>query len=214
MSVPMTMMTLVGAGNGAQHSQSTEAWLMHTPGLKVVYPSNPTDAKGLLLSCIDDPDPCVFVHSMLQVFSKGPMPEPAYRIPLGLANVVRQGDDVTLIAYGPAVPDAIRAADALAADGISAEVIDLRSLVPLDGATLLESVSKTGRAVVAHRATDFMGPAGEISAFLHKELFGRLKAPIGRVAGAYAPVPKHSGLLAMHYRGAEAIILTAKDLMQ
>src|SRR5690606_13918208 len=87
-SVPMTMMTLVGAGNGAQHSQSTEAWLMHTPGLKIVYPSNPTDAKGLLLSCIDDPDPCIFIHSMLQTFTKGPMPEAPYRIPLGLANVV------------------------------------------------------------------------------------------------------------------------------
>ena len=83
----MTMMTLVGVGNGAQHSQSTEAWLMHTPGLKIVYPSNPTDAKGLLLSCIDDPDPCVFIHSMQQVFAKGPMPEATYRIPIGLANV-------------------------------------------------------------------------------------------------------------------------------
>jgi len=213
-SVPMTMMTLVGVGNGAQHSQSTEAWLMHTPGLKIVYPSNPTDAKGLLLSCIDDPDPCVFIHSMQQVFAKGPMPEATYRIPIGLANVVRVGSDVTLIAYGPTVPDAVKAADALAADGISAEVIDLRSLVPMDGATLLESVGKTGRAIVAHRATDFMGPAAEIAAFLHRELFGRLKAPVGRVAGAYAPVPKHGGLLARHYRGADAIVEIAKDMLK
>jgi pyruvate/2-oxoglutarate/acetoin dehydrogenase E1 component/TPP-dependent pyruvate/acetoin dehydrogenase alpha subunit len=213
-SVPMTMMTLVGAGNGAQHSQSTEAWLMHTPGLKIVYPSNPTDAKGLLLSCIDDPDPCIFIHSMLQTFTKGPMPEAPYRIPLGLANVVRQGSDVTLIAYGPTVADAMKAADALAADGISAEVVDLRSLVPMDGATLLESVGMTGRAIVAHRATGFMGPAAEIAAFLHRELFGKLKAPVGRVAGAFAPVPKHGGLLARHYQGADAIIHLAKDMLK
>jgi pyruvate/2-oxoglutarate/acetoin dehydrogenase E1 component/TPP-dependent pyruvate/acetoin dehydrogenase alpha subunit len=213
MSVPMTMMTLVGTGNGAQHSHSSEAWLMHTPGLKVVYPSNPTDAKGLLLSCIDDPDPCVFIHAMSQLFQKGSFPEASYRIPLGLANVVREGDDVTLIAYGPTVADAVKAADVLVADGISAEVVDLRSLVPLDGATLLESVGKTGRAIIAHRAIDFMGPAGEISAFLYKELFGKLKAPVGRVAGAYSPVPKHGGLLAMHYKGADAITQLAKDMM-
>lgn len=214
MNVPMTMMTLVGTGNGAQHSHSTEAWLMHTPGLKVVYPSNPTDAKGLLLSCIDDPDPCVFIHAMSQLFQKGPMPEASYRIPLGLANIVREGSDVTLIAYGPTVADAVKSADALAKEGISAEVIDLRSLVPMDGQTLLESVGKTGRAIIAHRAIDFMGPAGEISAFLSSELFGKLKAPIGRVAGAYSPVPKHSGLLAMHYKGVDAITHLAKDMMK
>jgi pyruvate/2-oxoglutarate/acetoin dehydrogenase E1 component len=214
LNVPITMMTLVGTGNGAQHSQSTEAWLMHTPGLKVVYPSNPADAKGLLLTCIDDPDPCVFIHAMSQLFQKGPMPEASYRIPLGLANVVREGSDVTLIAYGPTVADAVKSADALAGEGISAEVVDLRSLVPMDGQTLLESVGKTGRAIVAHRAIDFMGPAAEIAAFLHKQLFGKLKAPVGRVAGAYAPVPKHSGLLAMHYKGADAITQLAKDMMK
>jgi len=213
-SVPMTMMTLVGTGNGAQHSHSSEAWLMHTPGLKVVYPSNPTDAKGLLLSCIFDPDPCVFVHSMLQLFTPGEMPEGDYRIPLGLASVRREGSDVTLISYGPAVPDALKAADALAVKGISAEVVDLRSLVPLDGQTLLESVGKTRRAVVAHRATDFMGPAAEIAAFLHHELFGVLKAPVARVAGAYAPVPKHTGLLGLHYQGADAIVRAAEEMMK
>jgi len=128
--------------------------------------------------------------------------------------VVREGSDVTLIAYGPTVADAVKAADELAKDGISAEIVDLRSLVPLDGATLLESVGKTRRAIVAHRATEFMGPAGEIAAFLHKELFGRLKAPVARVAGAYAPVPKHAGLLAMHYKGAGAIIENARDMLK
>jgi len=213
-SVPMTMMTLVGAGNGAQHSQSTEAWLMHTPGIKVCYPSNPTDAKGLLLSCIFDPDPCVFIHSMLNLFAAGEMPEGDYRIPLGLAAIRRPGKDVTIISYGPAMLDAMKAADTLAQQGIDAEVIDLRSLMPLDGQTLLESVSKTGRAVIAHRATDFLGPSAEISALLHRELFGKLKAPVARVGGSYAPVPKHLGLLGLHYRGADAIVQATKDMLK
>jgi 2-oxoisovalerate dehydrogenase E1 component len=213
-SVPLTMMTLVGAGNGAQHSQSTEAWLMHTPGLKVCYPSNPTDAKGLLLSCIFDPDPCVFIHSMLNLFGTSEMPEGDYRIPLGLATVLRAGSDVTLIAYGPAVSDALKAADTLGQAGTSAEVIDLRSLMPIDGQTILESATKTGRVVVAHRATDFMGPAAEIAAFLHRELFSKLKAPVARVAGAFAPVPKHSGLLGLHYAGAQGIVRATEDLLR
>lgn len=214
MSVPMTMMTLAGAGNGAQHSQSTEAWLMHTPGLKVCYPSNPADAKGLLLSCIFDPDPCIFIHSMLNLFGTSEMPEGEYRIPLGLAAVRREGADVSIISYGPAMTDALLAADRLAQTGISADVIDLRSLLPIDGATILESVAKTGRAVVAHRATDFLGPSAEISAFLHRELFGKLKAPVARVAGAYAPVPKHAGLLARHYKGADAIVQATQEMMK
>jgi len=212
-SVPMTMMTLVGAGNGAQHSQSTEAWLMHTPGLKVCYPNNPTDAKGLLLSAIFDPDPVVVIHSMFNLFGVGEMPEGTYRIPLGLAAVKREGTDVSLISYGPALGDALKAAETLATEGVSAEVIDLRSLVPLDAVTILESVSKTGRAVIAHRATDFLGPGAEIAAFLHRELFGKLKAPVARVAGAYAPVPKHAGLLNLHYKGVAGIVAAAKDTM-
>jgi len=214
LSVPMTMMTLVGAGNGPQHSQSSEAWLMHTPGIKVCYPSNPADAKGLLLSCIEDPDPCVFIHSMLNLFGTAEMPEGEYRIPLGLAAVRREGKDVTILAYGPTVADAIKAGDQLAETGIEAEVIDLRSLVPLDGETILESVGKTGRCIVAHRATEFLGPGAEIAAFLHTELFGKLKAPVARVGGAYAPVPKHSGLLAQHYRGVAAIVQAAQDMMK
>lgn len=214
MSVPMTMMTLVGAGNGAQHSQSTEAWLMHTPGLKVCYPNNPTDAKGLLLSAIFDPDPVVVIHSMLNLFGSSEMLEGEYRIPLGLAAVRREGTDVSIISYGPAVGDALKAAEALAAQGIQAEVIDLRSLVPLDGQTILESVNKTGRAVIAHRATDFMGPAAEISALIHTELFGKLKAPVQRIAGAYAPVPKHTGLLGLHYQGADAIVKATQEIMK
>ncbi|VXD04399.1 2-oxoisovalerate dehydrogenase E1 component [Pseudomonas sp. 9AZ] len=214
MSVPMTMMTLVGAGNGAQHSQSTEAWLMHTPGLKVCYPNNPTDAKGMLLSAIFDPDPVVLIHSMLNLFGTSEMPEGEYRIPLGLAAIRRIGTDVTIISYGPAVGDALKAADALMAKGINAEVIDLRSLVPLDGQTVLESVAKTGRAVIAHRAVDFMGPAAEISALIYEELFGKLKAPVQRVAGAYAPVPKHAGLLGLHYKGADAIVKATQEIMK
>lgn len=210
-SVPMTVMTLVGAGNGAQHSQSTEAWLMHTPGLKVCYPNNPTDAKGLLLSAIDDPDPVILMHSMLNLFAMSEMPEGPYRIPLGLAAIRRTGSDISIISYGPAVGDSLKAAETLAANGVDAEVIDLRTLTPIDGATILESVAKTGRAIVAHRATDFLGPAAEISALLHTELFGKLKAPVARVAGAYAPVPKHAGLLNLHYKGVAGIIAAAQE---
>lgn len=214
MNVPLTMMTLVGAGNGAQHSHSHEAWLMHTPGIKVAYVNNPHDAKGLLLEAIFDPDPTVIMHSMYNLFGQGEMPEGDYRIPFGLAAVRRPGKDVTIISYGPMVGDALAAADTLAGEGIDAEVIDLRSLLPIDGQTLLESVGRTGRAVVAHRATDFMGPAAEISAFLSRELFGRLKAPVGRVAGAFAPVPKHGGLLSLHYKGAAGIVATTREAMR
>ncbi len=187
---------------------------MHTPGLKVCFPNNPTDAKGLLLSAIFDPDPVIVIHSMLNLFGTGEMPEGEYRIPLGVAAVRRAGSDVSIISYGPAVTDAMKAAERLQERGVNAEVIDLRTLVPFDGETVLGSVSKTGRAVIAHRATDFMGPAAEISAFLHRELFGRLKAPVARVAGAYAPVPKHLGLLALHYKGVDGIVTAAQGTIE
>ena len=213
-SAPLTMMTLVGAGNGAQHSNSTEAWLMHTPGLKVVYPSNPTEAKGLLLSCIFDPDPCVFIHSMYNLFAPGEIAEGDYRIPLGLASIKREGKDVSIFAYGPTVNDAMQAAQALSKEGIDAEVVDLRSLLPLDGETILESAGKTKRAVIAHRATDFMGPGAEIADFITRNYFGELKAPVGRVASAFSPVPKHTQLLGLQYGGSNAIADAAKETMK
>ena len=210
---PMTMITLVGQGNGAQHSQSFEAWLMHTPGLKVMYPSTAADAKGLLLSAIFDDNPCIVIEAMGLLYQSSEMPEGDYRVPLGVAAIRRPGSDVTIISYGPAVADALAAADLLAKEGIEAEVIDLRTLVPLDAYTILNSVGKTGRAVIAHRATEFLGPSAEIASLINSELFGQLKAPVQRVGGAYTPVPKSGSLLGLYYQGAAAIVRAVKETL-
>lgn len=190
--VPMTIRMTVGGGIGgfgAQHSQSLEAWLLHTPGLKVVYPSNPLDAKGLLLSCIFDEDPCVHLESIALVRAfKGEMPLTDYRIPLGVAKIVRPGTDITLITYGWQVHQCLAAAETLAKEGISAEVIDLRSLLPLDYYRVLESVKKTRRALVVHAATEFCGLGSEIAATLNEELFSTLEAPASRFGADYAPI--------------------------
>lgn len=195
---PLTVRTVVGNSRfGAQHSQSLEAWFMHTPGIKVVMPSTPTEAKGLLTSCVFDDDPCLFIEHIHLAFAKEEVPTGEVVVPLGKAAVKRAGDDVTLVTYGPAVPATLAAAETLAAEGVSAEVIDLRSLVPLDFETVLESVSRTTRAVVVHEATRFCGPGAEISARLSEELFGELSAPVLRVGGAYTPIPFASSLRAI-----------------
>jgi pyruvate/2-oxoglutarate/acetoin dehydrogenase E1 component len=194
--VPITVRTAVfaGTGGGATHSQSLEAWLTHIPGLKVVMPSTPRDAKGLLTSCIFDDDPCVFVETVRLFGAKGPVPADAFSIPLGSAEVKREGSDVTVVAHGPAVPDALAAAEELAADGVSVEVVDLRSLVPLDTATVLESAARTGRVVIAHAATTFAGPGAELAATVSHELFGQLAAPVERVGAPFVPIPASPAL--------------------
>jgi len=190
--VPMTIRTVAGGGIGgfgAQHSQSTEAWLLHMPGLKVVYPSTPSEAKGLLLSCIFDEDPCVQYESMMLTYAtKEEVPLGDYRIPLGVAKVKREGTDISLITYGWQVMHCLNAAEELAKEGISAEVIDLRTLLPLDYERVLSSVEKTGRALVVHAATEFCGLGSEIAATINEELFGKLKAPASRFGAAYAPI--------------------------
>ena len=193
-TVPMVIRTSAGAGRqfGAQHSEMLEAWAIHTPGLKVVVPSTPADAKGLLLSSIFDPDPVLFIEPMRMYWDPayaGEVPAGDYRIPLGQANIVRAGTDVTLISYGRQVSDCITAANELAEQGVSAEVIDLRSLVPLDEATVLASVSKTKRAVVVHEAVTRCGFGAELSSRIHEELFGTLAAPVVRVGGKNIPIP-------------------------
>jgi pyruvate/2-oxoglutarate/acetoin dehydrogenase E1 component len=189
--VPMVLRTCVGTSRfGGQHSQSLEAWLMHTPGLKVVMPSSPADYKGLLTSAIEDDDPVVFLeHINLYYGAKRPVPSGDYRIPLGSAKILREGSDVTLVAYGAAIPTVEAAAQRLQEAGISAEVIDLRSLVPLDMETVLESVGKTGRAVVVHEATRFVGPGAVIASEITEQLFGELMAPVLRLGAAYSPTP-------------------------
>jgi pyruvate/2-oxoglutarate/acetoin dehydrogenase E1 component len=190
-TVPITIRTMIGSSRfGAQHAQELEAWFMHTPGIKVVTASTPADAKGLLLSCIFDPDPCIFVeHSSLVFAEKGPVPTGDHRVPLGVAEIRRPGNNATVVTYGAQVRPAVQAAELLANEGIETEVIDLRSLVPLDMDTVLESVSRTRRAVVLHNATTFCGPGAEIASLITESLFSTLVAPVARLGARNVPIP-------------------------
>lgn len=190
-NVPITIRTMTGAGmgNGGQHSDFLEAWFGHTAGLKVVVPSNPADAYGLLLSCIDDPDPCIFVETLPMYWTGGAPPERGRRIPLGQANVVRTGTDATVVSYGRQVNDAVAVANKLQAEGISVEVVDLRTVSPLDMPTVLDSVAKTKRAVVLHEAAKKFGPGAEVASEIAEQLFGELKAPVLRIGSKFSPVP-------------------------
>jgi pyruvate/2-oxoglutarate/acetoin dehydrogenase E1 component/TPP-dependent pyruvate/acetoin dehydrogenase alpha subunit len=215
-TVPLTIRTLT-AGNvgsfGAQHSQSLEAMFAHVPGLKIVTPSNAYDAKGLLLSCIDDPDPCIFLEAARVHFVPGMVPEGDYRIPLGQAKVLREGSDISIITYSWGVQEALGAAEALAGDGVSAEVVDLRTIIPLDWPSVLASVSKTRRAVIVHPAVEFCGFGAELAARLQDTLFGQLKAPVARVGARYTPIPFSQSLEAHHFPNAEGVIAQARRLM-
>ena len=207
-SVPLVLRTTEGAQSGPQHSQSLEAWLMHVPGLKVVAVSNPVDAKGLILSAIEDDDPVVFIESMALFFNPravAQVPEAEYRIPIGLADVKRAGSDVTVVSWGAMLLHALAAAEELAGQGISAEVIDLRTLLPLDLHSVLASVGRTRRLVVAHSATRFCGPGAEIAAAVSAELHGELAAPVQRVGSAFTPVPHAASLEALHHPSAASI---------
>jgi pyruvate dehydrogenase E1 component beta subunit len=162
---------------------------MHIPGLKVVVPSTPADAKGLLTTAIFDDDPVLFVETGTLYGTRGPVPVEPFSIPFGEAVVHRTGTDVSIITYGRGLRESMTAAEVLAKDDISAEVIDLRTLVPMDVDTMLRSVSKTRRAVVVHGATRFAGPGAEISAIITENLFRELAAPVGRVGARYLPIP-------------------------
>jgi len=179
-----------GIKGGIYHSQSTEAYFCHTAGIKVVIPSTPADARGLLLTAIDDEDPVLFMEPKRIYRSlTGDVPEGSVKVPFGRASVVREGTDVSLFAYGAMVPLALEAADALDKDGISSEVIDLRTLVPLDEAAVLASVEKTGRAVIVHEAARFCGFGAELAALLAEKALYSLKAPVARVTGYDTPFP-------------------------
>jgi acetoin:2,6-dichlorophenolindophenol oxidoreductase subunit beta len=190
-SVPLTIRTMSGAGVGAggQHSDMLEAWLAHVPGLKVVVPSTPADWKGLLLSCVFDDDPCIFVEPNQQMRVKGPAPPPGHRVPLGKGATTRRGDAATVIGYGRGASDALVVAEQLAGEGISIEVIDLRTVVPWDETLVFESVARTRRAIIVHEAVKGFGVGAEISSRIHEELFRDLKAPVARVASKNTPVP-------------------------
>jgi pyruvate/2-oxoglutarate/acetoin dehydrogenase E1 component len=210
--VPLVLRTQGGAGSrsGAQHSQSLEAWLTHVPGLKVVMPSCAADAGGLLLSAIADPNPVVFVENKALYFRRERAPERPAGVPLGHARTLRAGRDVTIVALSRMVGEAIGAAERLAAEGIEAEVIDPRTLTPLDLETLAASVRRTGRAVVAHEAVTVGGFGAEIAAQLQEAAFDSLEAPIGRVGAPFTPVPVSPPLENAFRPGSEEIYRAAR----
>jgi pyruvate dehydrogenase E1 component beta subunit len=189
--VPMVIRAQEGAGRGnaAQHSQSLEAWFCHIPGLKVVTPSTPADAKGLLKSAIRDDNPVIFLEHKVLYFSKGPVPEGEYTVPLGVADVKREGRDVTVVGIHTMVGKALKAAELLAADGVELEVIDPRTLVPLDEQTIVDSVKKTGRLIVSHEAYTRGGYGAEIISRVVDAAFDYLDAPPLRVCARDVPVP-------------------------
>ncbi|MEW1722524.1 pyruvate dehydrogenase complex E1 component subunit beta [Streptomyces sp. NPDC093109] len=190
-AMPLVVRTQFGAGrsSGSQHSQSLEAMLAHIPGLTVVMPSTPADTYGLLRAAIQDPNPVVFVENRLQYGLKGPRPPAGHLIPLGRAAVVREGTDITLVSWSRMVQDCLAAAELLAAEGISVEVIDLRTVAPLDRETVLASLAKTNRLVIAHEAVRDFGVGAELSALAVDEGFWHLDAPVARVAPPPVPAP-------------------------
>jgi acetoin:2,6-dichlorophenolindophenol oxidoreductase subunit beta len=191
LKVPLTIRTQGGAGwsPGAQHAQQLEAWFVHIPGLKVVFASTPTDVRGLLLTAIYDDNPVIFFEHRTLYPIKEEVPEEIERIPLGEARVLREGEDVTVIATGRLAHESLRAAEEAEQNGVSVEVIDPRTLQPLDENTLVESVKKTNRCVVAHEAVTRMGFGAELAAVIQYEAFDWLDAPIERVGAHFVPLP-------------------------
>jgi acetoin:2,6-dichlorophenolindophenol oxidoreductase subunit beta len=212
LQVPLVLRTQGGAGQrgAAQHSQSLESWLTHVPGLRVVMPSRAVDAAGLLRSAVADPNPVVFIENKALYFRREEVPEELEPVPIGSAETLREGSDVTIVALSRLVGDAMQAAERLADDGIEAEVIDPRTLVPLDAEAIVESVRRTNRLVVAHEATVQGGFGAEIAATLQAQAFDYLDAPIERVGAPFAPVPLSPALEDAHLPGAEEVYAAAR----
>jgi acetoin:2,6-dichlorophenolindophenol oxidoreductase subunit beta len=213
LNVPLVLRTQGGAGqrSAAQHSQSLEAWLAHVPGLKVVMPSRAVDAAGLLRSAIDDPNPVVFVENKALYFKREDGPgDASERVPIGAARIARRGRDVTIVALSRLVGEALEAADRLAAEGIEAEVIDPRTLVPLDIETIIRSVERTNRLVVAHEAVRSGGFGAEIAAQAQLAAFDFLDAPVERVGAPFAPVPFSPPLEDAYLPGCDDVYAAAR----
>jgi pyruvate dehydrogenase E1 component beta subunit len=189
--VPMVITVAAGAGlsAGAQHSQSLEAWLAHTPGLKVAMPASASDAKGLMVTAVRDDNPVIMMLNKKLLGAKGDVPEDLYAVPFGQAATVREGADVTVVALGRMVVEAVAAADQLAGEGISVEVLDPRTVQPLDTAAIAASVRRTNRVLVVHEAVTFGGLGAEIAAQIQDVAFDHLDAPVLRVGAPFAPVP-------------------------
>jgi acetoin:2,6-dichlorophenolindophenol oxidoreductase subunit beta len=213
-SVPIVVRTMTGAGvsNGGQHSDYLEAWFAHTAGLKVVLPSTPADAYGLMLSCIDDPDPCIFIETLPTLYNKGEAPVRGGRIPLGKAKTLHEGGGVSVIGYGRIIQQVAALADKLAGEGISLDVIDLRTVSPFDKQAVLASVRKTGAAIIVHEAVRKFGVGAEIASVIHEEAFARLRAPVRRIGAKYAPVPFSQPLESASLPSMDEIELAIRDL--
>ncbi len=205
-NVPLVIRTTtgVGVGFGGQHSDMLEAWFAHVPGLKIVTPSNPADAYGLMKSAIACNDPVIFIENILSYGMQAEIPD-GHSVPLGKAAIAREGSDVTVISYGRCVNDALEMAGQLEGEGVSVEVIDLRTIAPYDEQTVTASVRKTGRAVVLHEAVKAYGTGAEIAARLNETLFGQLKAPVQRLGGAFSAVPMANSLEQAWIPGKQAI---------
>lgn len=215
--VPLVVRTPAGSGTGAaaQHSQSLEAWMAHIPGLKVVQPSTAYDAKGLLKAAMDDDNPVIFYEHKLLYKTIGEVPEEQYSIPLGKADVKRSGKDVTIVATAIMVHKALEAAQELEAEGIDVEIIDPRTLVPLDEETIIESVKKTGKCIVVHEAVKRGGYGGEIASMIaESEAFDYLDAPIKRLGGLAVPIPYNPTLEKAVIPQVPDIIEAAKELVR
>jgi pyruvate dehydrogenase E1 component beta subunit len=214
--VPMVIRSMIGAGLGAaaQHSQSLYAIFTHIPGLKVVIPSTPYDAKGLLISAIRDDDLVYFLEHKTMYDDAGPVPEAPYTVPLGQATVRREGSDITVVAIAKMVGVALASAEALAGEGVSVEVIDPRSLSPMDARTILDSVEKTGRLVIVDEDTPRCSLATDIAALAADEAFYSLEAPIKCVTAPHTPVPFSPTLEGAYIPSEERVVATIREVMK
>ncbi len=211
-TLPITVLTMAGAGANlaAQHSQSLEAWLAHLPGLKVVMPATPYDAKGLIISAAQDDNPVFVVLNKMSLGMMGDVPEGSYTVPIGQANVVKPGKNYTIVTLGRMLGEALKAAKTLAESGIDAEIIDARSIQPFDTDTVVASVKKTHRAMIVHEAVRFGGFGAEIAAQVQELAFDYLDAPVARVGAPFSPVPFSPALEKVYVPDAARIVATAR----
>jgi pyruvate dehydrogenase E1 component beta subunit len=213
--IPMVFRGPGGAAHqlAAQHSQSLESWYAHVPGLKVIAPSTPYDAKGLLKSAIRDNDPVIFLEGETLYGSKGEVPDGEYLVPIGVTDVKREGTDVTLIAWSKMVSVAMKAADQLAAEGVSCEVIDPRTLRPLHEEPIIESVRKTNRCVVVEEGWEHSGIGAQLAYLIQREAFTDLDAPVARVTGADVPMPYAKNLEHMVMPSPARVVAAVKEVL-
>jgi len=215
-TLPVTVLTMAGAGQNlaAQHSQSLEAWLAHLPGIKVVCPSNPYDAKGMTIAAARDDNPVFVVFNKASLALMGEVPEGSYEVPIGKAQVLREGKDLTIIGISRMVHEAMAAADQLKELGLDVEVIDARNIQPFDTETVVNSIKKTHRALVVHEAVRFGGFGGEITAQIQEEAFDYLDAPVMRVGAPFSPVPFSPALEQIYMPNADSIVAEVKKKLE